>query len=185
MHFIIQTHLDLGGYFSSERYLSTRLIIEPIKQVLQQASSQPFYVFLVPQHQILIILTVDFHGVDPSAGQYLQLPHDRRNVLLTLVGKQKVGWRHHEQSFNQENVRWSRKLYLFCFFAYRHLKLNFELLWISLDYFQVYGLCLKLSSSCAAAVSCFQWKPLNLKFTKYFVMIIQIILVNKKKEGQL
>lgn len=89
MHYICQTHLDPGGYFSSERYLSTGLIIQPIEQVLQQTSSQPLYLFLVPQHQIVIVLTAELHPGDSCAGQHLQLPHDQRNVLLTLAGKQR------------------------------------------------------------------------------------------------
>lgn len=96
MYYTCQTHLDVGGYFSSERYFSTGLIIQPIVQVLQQASSQPLYLFLVPQHQIFIVLTVELHPGDSCAGQHLQLPHDRHNVLLTLVGKQR-----RERSFNQ------------------------------------------------------------------------------------
>lgn len=87
MHYISQTHLDPGGYFSSGWYLSASLIIQLIEQVHQTASSQPFDLFVVPQHQILIIRTAELHPADSCAGHQLQLPHNQRHLLLTLVGK--------------------------------------------------------------------------------------------------
>lgn len=84
-----QTHLDHGGDFSGERYFSAGLIKQLIEQVLQQASSLPLDLFIVPQHKVHVILTVDLHHTDSRAGHHLQLPHDRRYVLLILDGKNK------------------------------------------------------------------------------------------------
>ena len=81
---IYSTHLDSGGYFSSDGNPSTGLIIQLVEQVLQHASSWPFYLFLVPQHQIPIIPTAELHRGDSCAGQHLQLPDDWRNVLMIL-----------------------------------------------------------------------------------------------------
>jgi len=80
-------HLDHGGDCRGGRDLSASLVIQLIAQVIQRASSQPIYLFVVCQHQIVV--AAELHAGDPRAGHHLQLPHGQRDVLLTLEGKTK------------------------------------------------------------------------------------------------
>ncbi len=110
MRYACQTHLDLSGYFSSERHLSTRLIIQPVEQVLQRASSQPFDLLVVSQHQFLFIMTVELHGGDSCAGHHHQLPHNQRNVLVTLMGRQRRDGVNRIKVFTGDASTFGRKL---------------------------------------------------------------------------
>lgn len=81
------THLYLGGYFSREGNVSISLIVQFVEEVFHQASSQPEYLFVVRENQVLIVLAADLHAADSFARHHLQLPHHRLDFLLTLVGK--------------------------------------------------------------------------------------------------